>query len=327
MFYEMVKPEISKVEEYIAKTIETQPPAVYGMLLPYIMRGGKRLRPLLAILSCKAVGGDASKVIRPAGILEMFHNFSLIHDDLVDNSQFRRGEPTLHITHGIPIALNSGDALYTLVWSEMMDLGIGQKRQIELQKMYVEVFKKVVEGQGTELDWEINNRFDINEKEYLEMIDGKTSSLIGFSCCLGAYMGGADERLCKRFARFGMKIGAAFQIHDDVLNVTGSFEKYKKEIGGDITEGKRTLMVVHSLRNCQPKEAEELKRILKTHSREKGDIDYVINMFKKYRSIEYARDTAMRLIGEAEAELEKLSDSKEKQALISLCDYIVSRES
>jgi geranylgeranyl pyrophosphate synthase len=227
----------------------------------------------------------------------------------------------------MPIALNSGDALYTLVWKEMMDLSLEPKKQLELQKMYVEVFKNVVEGQGTELHWEINNYFDITEEQYLKMIDGKTSSLIGFSCQMGAYLGGADEKICRRFHRFGMKIGAAFQIHDDVLNVIGSFDKYKKEIGGDITEGKRTLMVVHCLKHCEPNVAKEIKRILGEHSREKGDINFVINAFKKHGSIDYAKHTAHRLIEEAESELEKLEDSEEKQALMAICDYIVSRES
>ena len=297
------------------------------MLLPYILRGGKRLRPMLAILSCKSVGGDIAKITKPAGILEMFHNFSLIHDDLVDDSQFRRGEPTLHITYGMPIALNSGDALYTLVWREMMSLDMDPKEHIQLAKMYVDVFKNVVEGQGTELDWEINNRFDITEEQYLKMIDGKTSSLIGFSCKLGAYLGGADDKVCNRFHRFGMKIGAAFQIHDDVLNVIGNFDKYKKEIGGDITEGKRTLMVVHCLKQCDSSIKKEIMRILDTHSREPEDINYVINAFKKYGSIDYAKAKAMHLIEEAEAELEKLNDSNDKQALLAVCNYIISRES
>ena len=165
MFYEMAKPDIYKVESYIEQVINSEPPGIYGMLSPFILRGGKRLRPMLVVLCCNAVGGDVSRVIKPAGILEMFHNFSLIHDDLADDSQFRRGEPTLHISHGMPIAMNSGDALYTLVWKELTELDLPAKKLLKFQKMCVAAFKRVVEGQGMELDWARNRRFDVTEGE------------------------------------------------------------------------------------------------------------------------------------------------------------------
>lgn len=326
MFYELIKPEIKKVEEYISTVLEDEPEETYGMLLPYIMRGGKRIRPMLALLCCKAVGGDVQQVIKPAGIIEIFHNFTLIHDDLMDGSQFRRGAPTLHISHGTPIAINSGDALYTLVWKEMVSLDIEPGKLVDLQDMYVQTFKKVAEGQGTELEWEREKRFDISEEDYLSMINGKTASLIGLSCRIGAWMGGADPKTCNRMQRFGEQIGAAFQIHDDILNITGSFEKYQKEIGGDITEGKRTLMVVHCLRNCDNPTKERIMQVLSGHSKEKEDIGFVISSFEKYGSIKYAKDAAMKLIQQAEDELSKLKESEEKNALIAICDYIISRE-
>ena len=327
MFFELAKPAIEKVEKYMQKVIDAEPKGIYGMLLPYIMRGGKRMRPMLAILCCRAAGGNTEKVIVPAAILELFHNFSLIHDDIVDDSQFRRGEPTLHVSHGVPIALNSGDALYTLVWRELMHLELPAKKRTEILKMFVDTFKKVVEGQGTELYWEQQKRFDIEEEEYLSMIDGKTSSLIGFSCELGAMIGSADKPTCARLKRFGLMIGAAFQIHDDVLNVTGTFEKYKKEIGGDITEGKRTLMVVHCLKNSDEETKKKIIEILLTHSRNPADINFVINAMEKAGSIKYAREKAIRLIDQAETELSKLKPSEARDALMAVCDYMASRES
>jgi len=325
-FYELAQPEIKEVERYIASVLEPEPKEVYGMLDPYIMRGGKRIRPMLAILCCKAVGGDSRKVIKPAGIIEMFHNFSLIHDDIADSSQFRRGEPTLHMSHGIPIALNSGDALYTVLFRELLRLDMEPRKLIKLEKEYVQTFKTVVEGQGRELEWERKKRFDITEAEYISMIEGKTSALIGLSCGVGACMGGADEKLCERLGAFGMKVGAAFQIQDDVLNVTGSFEKYQKEIGGDITEGKRTLMVIHCLRSCTRAEREKVTGILDSHSGRKEDIDFVISVFRRCGSIEYAKGKAIELVKEAEAGLSALADSGAKRALSELCGYVISRE-
>jgi geranylgeranyl pyrophosphate synthase len=325
-FYELAQPEIREVERYISSVLEAEPREVYGMLNPYIMRGGKRIRPTLAILCCKAVGGDPRKVVKPAGIIEMFHNFSLIHDDIADSSQFRRGEPTLHISHGIPIALNSGDALYTVLFKELFSLEIEPSKLITLEKEYVQTFKTVVEGQGKELEWERKKRFDITEDEYLSMIYGKTSALIGLSCGVGACIGGAEEKLCERFRAFGMKVGAAFQIQDDVLNVTGNFEKYQKEIGGDITEGKRTLMVIHCLGSCTRAERDKVTAILDSHSSKKEDIGYVIDCFKRHGSIDYARGKAAGIVKEAGAELSVLPASKEKKALAELCSYIISRE-
>lgn len=326
MFYDLVKPEIKEIERYIEKVLRSEPEDVYGMLLPYILRGGKRIRPMLAILCCRAAGGDAREVIIPAGIIELFHNFTLIHDDLMDDSQYRRGQPTLHISHSMPIAINSGDALYTIVWRELINLKMDVKKLITIQKLYVDAFKEVAQGQGTELAWEKEKRFDISEEEYFSMINGKTASLIGLSCKVGAWLGGADSKTCNRLQRFGEKIGAAFQIQDDVLNVTGTFEKYQKEIGGDITEGKRTLMVVHCLRHCDEATRSRVVQILSDHSRDKKDIDFVISSFEETDSIKYTKEKALRLLNEAEAEVSKLPGSEEKKALIAICDYIISRE-
>jgi len=325
-FHELVRPEIKKVEKYIAGVLEPEPKEIYGMLLPYIMRGGKRIRPILAVLCCRAVGGNPEDVIKPAGIIEMFHNFTLIHDDIADNSQFRRGEPTLHITHGTPIALNSGDALYTLLWRELVNLEIETKKLIWLQKGYVETFKDVAEGQGMELSWEREKKFDISEDEYLNMISGKTASLLSLSCEMGAFFGGADEETRRALSEFGFRIGTAFQIQDDILNITGEFEKYQKEIGGDITEGKRTLMIIHFLGSCGKTDGERLRKILGEHGSRKDDIDFVIRALEKSGSLAYAQKKAARLIEEAKSSLSILRDSDEKRALYEICDYIISRE-
>ena len=115
-------PYLQAVERMMEDELSKEDKRVYGMLIPFLKRGGKRIRPTLAILSCGAVGGDRSAVVEPAAVIELFHNFTLIHDDIEDDSQFRRGEPTLQITHGIPVALNSGDALYTFLWKKLVSL-------------------------------------------------------------------------------------------------------------------------------------------------------------------------------------------------------------
>ena len=321
-----IAPELEKVEDEIKEMLKDEPKEVYGMLYPFIKRGGKRVRPMLAVLSFKAVGGKGDEIILPSALIEMFHNFTLIHDDIEDSSQFRRGVPTLHKKYGIPMALNSGDALYTLIWEKLANIDIGSERFRMLEKMFSTGFKKVVEGQGIELDWEHNGKFDITEKQYFSMIGKKTAALMGLSCETGAFLGNADEKTRNALRKFGEEIGVAFQIQDDVLNVTGNFEKYQKEIGGDITEGKRTLMVVYCLNHAKKDEKEKLISILSSHSDKKEDIDYVIELFKKYKSLDNAGEHALRMVEDAKKQLHVLEDSEEKKSLLAIADFVVSRE-
>lgn len=318
--------ELEKIEKEIENMLRGEPDEVYGMLYPFIKKGGKRVRPLLAILSFKAVGGKGDDVIAPSALIEMFHNFTLIHDDIEDDSQFRRGEPTLHRTYGIPVALNSGDALYTLIWEKLANLDIDCDKFRKIERMFSSDFKKVVEGQGIELEWEHSKKFDITEKQYFDMIGKKTAALMGLSCETGAFLGGAYDKTRKALRKFGEDVGAAFQIQDDVLNVVGNFEKYQKEIGGDITEGKRTLMVVHCLKKADEEDRKKLLSVLSSHTKEKEEINTAIELLKKYNSVYYAKQHALRLVEDAKKQLDALEDSVHKNSLLSIADFVVKRE-
>lgn len=324
--YKSIAPELAEVEEEIEKMLKDEAEEIYGMLIPFVKSGGKRIRPALAILSYKATGGKNNDILMPATLIEMFHNFTLVHDDIEDNSQFRRGEPTLHKKYGIPIALNSGDALYNLIWKGLADLDLECEKYRELHRIFASDFKRVVEGQGLELDWEHNDKFDVTEEKYFDMIGKKTAALMGLSCETGGFLAGADEKTRKALRNFGESIGTAFQIQDDVLNIIGDFDKYQKEIGGDITEGKRTLMVVHAMKNAGKDEKEKILSILSSNSDKKEDIDYVIGIFKKYGSIDYAIEHAMKMVDDAKKQLDVLDDSDEKNTLISIADFVVKRE-
>jgi geranylgeranyl pyrophosphate synthase len=324
--YPHITPHLSRVEALMEEALGHEDERVYGMLLPFIRRGGKRIRPALTLLSCGASGGDYGQAVFPASIIELFHNFTLIHDDIEDDSRFRRGEPALHVSHGIAIALNSGDALYTLLWKRLVSLDMAPKRLIRLQALYAESFKRVVDGQGLELSWIRSGRFDVSEDEYLHMIGGKTSALMGLSCETGALISGSSSRTCRSLRSYGEKIGAAFQIQDDVLNLTGDFEKYKKEIGGDISEGKRTLMVVHFLARAPKPERERLISILSSHSHEQADLDWAISALGKHGSIDYARARAKKLVDEARKELARLPESEDRRSLENIATYVINRE-
>ena len=197
---------------------------------------------------------------------------------------------------------------------------------MRMEALCADAFKRVVDGQGVELSWIRDNRFDVSEKEYLDMIGGKTSALMGLSCEIGAFSGRSDRKTQKAMREYGECIGAAFQIQDDVLNITGEFEKYKKEIGGDISEGKRTLMVVHCLSKAPPEEARRLVSILSSHTKEKTEINEAISILSKNGSVEYARARALELVGKAKSLIEVLPDSVDKTALMDHADYVVDRE-
>ncbi len=326
-FDRFVQDDLAEVEKEIKSIIPREPEGVYDMLGGYIFRGGKRIRPALAMLSFRALGGkDRENALKASALLELFHNFTLIHDDIEDDSRFRRGKPTLHISHGIPIALNSGDALYTVVWNWFLALGMPPERRIRLASISGCAFQRVVEGQGIELDWYKRKKIAVSEEEYFTMVGGKTGALMGASAEAGAYLSGADAQACENFRMFGESLGIAFQIQDDILNVAGEFEKYKKEIGGDITEGKRTLMVIHALAHAGPGEKKRLEEILVSNTRDRKKIGYAISLLSKYDSINYAKLKAREFVEDASAFLSALPQSREKDALRKLADYAINRE-
>lgn len=324
-FLEMAAPYLKEVEKEIEKSFEGERNDVYRPVLPFIKRGGKRIRPALVFLSTLAADGDAKKAVEPAAVVELFHNFTLIHDDIEDDSKMRRGMPTLHITHGVPIALNSGDALYTLLWKKITEMKMEKEKLVVLQQMYAKAFKKVVEGQGIELAWYQGKKFDIDEKDYYEMIGGKTAALMALSCELGPFLAEKPEYQ-ENLSKFGEAVGIAFQIADDVLNVSGEFEKYQKEIGGDVTEGKRTLMVIHSLKNAPENEKKRLLEIISSNTDSQQEIAEAIDIMKRNGSIDYAREQAERFTKEAKDSIKDLPESDAKKALLEVADYILKRE-
>jgi geranylgeranyl diphosphate synthase type I len=324
-FYEPVKKELPLVEKEIEKLIPKEPKEVYGMLLPFIQRGGKRIRPILLLLCCGATGGDKLKAIRHAALIEIFHSFTLIHDDICDNSLVRRGHPTINVEYGVPIAVNSGDALYTLLWKWLSWTEMPYDKSVEIMRLCADAFLKVVEGQGIELGWYKKERFNIEEDEYFRMVEGKTATLMELSCELGAIISDSPEDIRKALKSFGKNLGLAFQIRDDILNLVGKFDEYKKEIGGDITEGKRTLMVAYTLKTATKKDSAELIKILSKKTKKKTEINRAIDILKKYGSIEYANKKADELTEAAKKMLDVLEDSPEKRALLELADFVTRR--
>lgn len=308
---------------------------LYEIIPKYPERGGKGLRPGICIATCRIFGGSIEKALMSAISIELFHNAFLIHDDIEDGSECRRGKPTLHAEHGVGIAINVGDALNVLSIRPLMEnltiLGPKLTWQVFTEIEYM--VKQSVEGQAMELGWVRDNVCDLREEDYLRMILKKTCWYTCIQPCrIGALIGSGGSLNLDRFNRFGYYMGAAFQIQDDVLNLIGEHERYGKEIGGDIWEGKRTLMLVHLLNHCTDDEKESIRAFLSKprNDRKQNEIDWIYHLMAKYKSIEFARSAARQLAGAALREFYVAygdrPDTEDKQFIRDLILYMIERD-
>lgn len=234
---------------------ERESNGLYDLILDYPLRGGKALRPALSIAMCLGLGGHLEAILPTAATLELYHNAFLIHDDIEDESWWRRGKPTLHIDHGVPIAINVGDAMLSLSLQPLLDnverVGLGPA--LRILRAIAKMTRLTVDGQALELEWVRSNTWRLNDADYLKMAELKTS-WYSFITPLqaGAIAAGAAPERMAPLESLGRHLGAAFQITDDLLNLRADPQEYGKEIGGDLWEGKRTLMLLHTLRCAEP---------------------------------------------------------------------------
>jgi len=244
---------------------EPGPSGLFDLILDYPLRGGKALRPTLSIAACLGLGGRLEAVLPTAATLELYHNAFLIHDDIEDESLLRRGRPALHVDHGIPIAINVGDAMMALSLQPLLDnverVGLGPA--LRILRAVAAMTRRTVEGQAVELDWVRRNTWQLDDADYLAMVERKTSWYSFITPLqVGAMAAGADAAHLAPLEPLGRHLGAAFQITDDLLNLRADPEDYGKEIGGDLWEGKRTVMLLHALRHAAPADRQRAWQIL-----------------------------------------------------------------
>jgi geranylgeranyl diphosphate synthase type II len=282
---------------------------LYDLIAGQLSRAGKGLRPALCIATCLAHGGELEQALPSAVAIELLHNSFLVHDDVEDGSEYRRNHPTMHVEHGLPLAINVGDGMNTLSIGSLIE-NIPVLGPDLAYRIFHEVHHLVlqsVEGQALELGWTRDNRFDLGEADYLRMVLKKTCWYTCIHPCrIGALIGTRGAIDADRFNLFGYYMGAAFQIQDDVLNLIGDQAEYGKEILGDIWEGKRTLMLVHALRQCGADERERLGRILSVSrdERNEADVRWVFDLFQRHGSIDFARESLREIAQAALREFE-----------------------
>jgi geranylgeranyl diphosphate synthase type II len=308
---------------------------LYEPMLEYPLREGKGFRPALCLAVCQACGGRVEEALDTAVALEMFHNAFLLHDDVEDRSEERRGQPTLHQKYGIAIAINVGDALNMLAMRTLL----GNTRSLGLERALTLIFevdrmaRESAEGQSIELDWVRFNRANTSVRDYLRMSQKKTC----WYTCITPMRSGAliakvsDERL-NPFIPFGLKIGAAFQIQDDVLNLTAEQSLYGKELHGDIGEGKHTVMAIHLMREAKGLDAAKIADIYSRRREDKtpDDVDFVFRCMEQYGSLDFARDLARRLTLSAARTFSRrfgwMPPSPYRRFLEEMIDYMIERK-
>ena len=306
---------------------------LYDIAADYPLRGGHGLRPSICIANAKAFGASEAKTILSAVSIELLHNALLVHDDIEDGSELRRGRPTLHELHGVPIALNVGDTMLLMSLQPLIDnlrlLPPNVSRLIlkDRQKASWET----AEGQAMELGWRRDNAFSITDRDYLMMVTKKTSWLTTIHPLrVGAIIGTNGRADLASLFRLGYFLGAAFQIRDDLLNLIGELESYGKEIDGDLMEGKRTLMLLHVFRSISDRERRELVELMGLSREERSSqICWINSRMEKHGSIEYARAVAEALASAARREFvdvyRGISDTRDRRFIEGLCRWVVER--
>ena len=308
-------------------------PYLYELLADYPRRGGKMLRSSLCIAMARVTGASAEDALASAVSIELMHNALLVHDDIEDASDERRGTPTLHAKYGVPLALNAGDAMGLLSLQPLKDnfhrLGLATGLRIfeETERMAWES----AEGQALELGWTRDNRADLTDEDYLRMVMKKTCWLAAVHPLRVGCLIGARGRLpLDPLITIGFFFGAAFQIQDDLLNLEAG-AAYGKEINGDLLEGKRTLMIIHALRTCGGRERRELLTFLSDPrpARTPARVARVRAMLARTRALDHARDVARGLAGAAlyefDAYFEAFPPTRDLRFMRNLVTWVLER--
>jgi geranylgeranyl diphosphate synthase type II len=317
--------------------------ALYELVLEYPLREAKAIRPTLCLATARSFGGALQAVVPTACVFELYHNAFLIHDDVEDDSDRRRDGATLHRRFGVPVAMNVGDAMLAMALEPLLDnlrlVGLG--KALRVLQLVSRMARASAEGQALELSWCRERRWNLSELDYYRMVKKKTSYYTFIAPIeAGAVLSGVDSNVLPALRRFGSSLGAAFQIQDDVLNLSTRPGSYGKDALGDLWEGKHTLIVLHMLRHATRGERDAAMAALSRprptrhgasngQARTRADVDLLAFLIEKYGSIEHARGLALRCARRASQSFEtigrRLRPSVHRDVLESLPAFVVDR--
>ncbi|MBI5189498.1 MAG: polyprenyl synthetase family protein [Nitrospirae bacterium] len=317
---ECYKEDLARVEQEIQSGLASRAALVRQVGSYLLGGGGKRIRPLLLAISANVAGGIGPGAYQLGAAVEFIHTASLLHDDVVDGADIRRGRPAANNVFGNQATVLVGDYLY----SKSLYQAVRMENQRVMDTLS-DATKVMSEGEILQL-LKIGD-LDISESEYIEVIESKTAVLISAACRLGAILGGVPDDKEEALAGYGLDVGLAFQLLDDALDYTAEQDKLGKTLGKDLAEGKLTLPLIHLLKNATDGESAHVRRII---AEEAGglpvNLEFVLGLMSKYRSIEYATDRALSYIEKAKGRLAVFPASPHKDALYAVADYVCERE-
>jgi geranylgeranyl diphosphate synthase type II len=298
-----------------------EPNSLYNPNRYFLGLGGKRIRPVLCLLGNELFGAIHQDAWHVANAIELFHNFTLIHDDIMDAAPLRRGMPTMHEKFGQSTALLAGDVMFVIAYDYINKISVNYLSTII--SIANKMAKEVCEGQQLDMDFE--KRESVSFDEYIHMINLKTSVLLGASLKMGAVINGAGTEDQHQLYEFGRKLGLAFQVQDDYLDAFGNPEKFGKQIGGDIKANKKTFLLIHALEMVSPTQKNKLNELLSINDSNK--VLEVLTLFKESKVDEWAMELKAKYLHEALKHLDSISvDSKRKEPLKQLAHFLIERE-
>ena len=318
---------LSEIQNILSAEIEKikldqNPQGLYEPIRYTLALGGKRIRPALTLLACNLFTDDVNPAVNPALGLEIFHNFTLLHDDIMDKADVRRGQPTVYKKWNENTAILSGDVMMILAYQYMTD--VPEQHLSKVLNAFSQMAVEICEGQQIDIDFE--NRGDVQAEEYLNMIRLKTAVLLGTALKIGAWIGGSNDEDAQLLYDFGINIGLAFQLKDDLLDVYGDEKTFGKKIGGDISCNKKTYLLIHAKKLAAGKDAEELAQYLKTNEPSEEKIRAVTDLYNRLGVRKICEEKMDYYYSEAAASLEKVSvHTDKKQELRNLARNLMAR--
>ena len=309
------------IDKFSVDHFPAQPQTLYDPNRYFLKLGGKRVRPVLCLMGNELFDEIVPDAWLVANAIELFHNFTLIHDDIMDRAPLRRGMPTVHEQYGSSTALLAGDVMLVKAYENLNK--ISTKYLQKVVNLFNRTAREVCEGQQLDMDFEKTEQ--VNFEEYEHMINLKTSVLLAASLQMGAILGGAGERNRDLLYQFGRKLGLAFQVQDDYLDAFGNPEKFGKQVGGDIMANKKTFLLIHALETATPDCRGQLLELMKTNPSDK--VEQVLQIFRQCKVDEWARELKEKYLQGALAHLEDIAVTTiRKEPLKQLALFLTQRE-
>jgi len=311
------------VNRFLGSQIKGDPAQLYKAAAYLIVNGGKRLRPYMVLKSCQVLGGKSKDAMAAAGAVEMVHNFTLTHDDIMDNDEVRHGVPTTHKKFGIPLAILAGDVLFSKAFQVVSKSNLPPKSTAELISRLSKACVDICEGQLLDIQMAENKKIP-SQNEYIKMISKKTAALFDVSCSMGAICAKSKTKDIANFSSFGKNLGIAFQITDDLMGVIGDPKITKKPVGNDLREGKKSLPILLAIKKAKGKNKKILLHVFGNQKAKKNEIEGVVKIIKSLGIEKSVRNQALHYAEKAQKSLNSYSGAS-KNELISLLDFVVKR--